>query len=328
LKVLVASYGPSRAWNIPPEQVDWLRAQEPEVEFLYANDDATLAAALPSAEVAFSWKVKGELLASASSLKWIHTPNTGVRELISPELLASKVTLTNSSGVDARPIAEHVLALALTLSRKLHLAAQRQAARQWAQDELALSPPGLLAGKTLGLVGMGHIGKEVARLARAFGMRVVAVRRLGMLTRADPVPEVEVRGVEELNWLLEQTDVLVLAAPSTPSTQWLIDARAVAHMKQGAFLINVSRGDLVDETALVGALFAGKLAGAALDVTREEPLPVESPLWGLPNVVITPHAASLVPDDWQARAMLFLDNLRRFRKGEPLLNVVDKEQGY
>jgi phosphoglycerate dehydrogenase-like enzyme len=328
LKVLVASYGPTRAWGIPPEQVDWLRAQEPETEFLYAADDATLAAALPNVEVAFSWKVKGELLASAPELKWIHTPNTGVRELISPELLASKVVLTNSAGVDARPIAEHVLALALGLVRKLNLAAQRQAAREWAQDELALSPPGLLAGKTLGLVGVGHIGKEVARLANAFGMRVVAVRRMGMLTRADPVPDVEVRGVEELSWLLEQSDVLVLAAPSTPSTQWLIDARAVSHMKQGAYLINVSRGDLVDETALVGALFSGKLAGAALDVTRVEPLPVDSPLWGLPNVILTPHAASLVPDDWQARTMLFLDNLRRFKKGQPLVNVVDKEQGY
>jgi phosphoglycerate dehydrogenase-like enzyme len=328
LKVLVASYGPTRAWNIPPEQVEWLRAQEPEVEFLYANDDATLEAALPTVEVAFSWKVKGELLAGAPQLKWIHTPNTGVRELISPELLTSKVTLTNSAGVDARPIAEHVMALALALSRKLHVAAQRQAAKQWAQDELALSPPGLLAGKTLALVGVGHIGKEVARLANAFGMRVVAVRRLGMLTRADPVPDVEVRGVEELTWLLEQTDLLVLAAPSTPSTQWLIDGRSLGHMKPSAFLINVSRGDLVAETALVAALFGGKLAGAALDVTREEPLPADSPLWALPNVIITPHAASLVPDDWQARTILFLDNLRRFRKGQPLQNVVDKEQGY
>lgn len=328
MKVLVASFGPTAAWNIPPEQVDWLRAQEPEVEFLHAADEATLLATLPGAEVAFSWKLGGEHLARATALKWIHTPNTGVRELLSPELVAAPIVLTNSSGVDARPIAEHVLALALALTRKLHLALQRQAQRVWAQDELALAPPSLLAGKTLGLVGVGHIGKEVARLASAFGMRVVAVRRLGALTRADPVPDVEVRGVEQLSWLLEQADVLVLAAPSTPSTQWLIDARALAQLKPGALLINVSRGDLVDEQALISALFSGKLGGAALDVTRQEPLPADSPLWSLPNVILTPHAASLVPGDWQARTVLFLDNLRRYRRGQPLLNVVDKVQGY
>lgn len=328
VRILVASFGPIRAWNIPAEEVAWLRAQEPDVEFLHATDEAALSSLLPGAEVAFGWKLPGAQLAQAKALRWVHTPNTGVRELLSPELVASPVVLTNSSGVDARPIAEHAFALALALTRKLHVAAQRQAQRHWAQDELSRAPPGVLAGQTLGLVGFGHIGQQVARLGVAFGMRVVAVRRRPARGRGDATADVEVRGVEELPWLLAQADVLVLAAPSTPSTTSLLDARALSRLKSSAILVNVARGDLVDEAALVSALSAGALAGAALDVTRQEPLPPDSPLWSLPNLLLTPHTASLAPGDWRARAALFLENLRRYRRGEPLVNVVDKEGGY
>ena len=326
MKVLVASYGASSAWSLPREQVEWLRAQAPGVELVHATSDAELEAGLQGAEVAYSWRIRGAHLARAPALRWIHSPATGVGELLSPELLASPVLLTNSRGVDARPIAEHVLALVLALSRKLPQAARRQAERAWAQEEFARAPPGLLRGKVLGLVGLGEIGREVAALAGALGLRVRAVRRRPDAPRPPQVEEV--RGEDGLEWLLRGADVLVLAAPSTPRTRGLLGARALAWLPRGAVLVNVGRGDLVDEAALVAALRTGALGGAGLDVVAQEPLPPDSPLWDAPGVLLTPHTASLWPDDWPARAALFLDNLRRWQRGAPLFNLVDKAQGY
>jgi phosphoglycerate dehydrogenase-like enzyme len=220
-----------------------------------------------------------------------------------------------------------VLGVTLALARQLHTAIRRQAAHEWALDELETGGAiRTLYGRRMGIVGLGAIGAEVARAAGAFGMRVSAVRK-----HADkPVPP----GVEEvfppdrLHDLLAKSDVVVLSAASTPETRHLIESSALTAMKRGALLVNVGRGRLVDDEALIKALRDGRAGGAALDVFTREPLDPASPYWDLPNVIITPHISGAMEDYWTPLVALFAENLRRFEAGQPLLNVVDKAAGY
>ena len=240
--------------------------------------------------------------------------------LLTPGFAAGPVTLTNAQGIYATPIAEHVIALMLCFSRGLNYLIRNQEAREWRHSRVVE-----LSGSTLGIIGIGGIGNEVARRAKGLGMRVVATRR-----RPDRPSEFadEVRGSEALPWLLRESDYVALCAALTADTRHLIGAPELAMMKPGAYLINIGRGGLVDEAALVTVLREGRLAGAGLDVCSQEPLPGDSPLWDLPSVVITPHLAGSSPHSHGRLMDLFCENLRRYLGGEELLNVVDKAAGY
>jgi phosphoglycerate dehydrogenase-like enzyme len=328
MNVLVAVISPAPAWVMPRAFVDRLRRDFPQHTFLDAWDRDTIRALLPQADVAFTPFVDRDVFASATRLRWVQSPAVGVGSLMFPELLASDVVLTSARGIRARSIAEHVLTVTLALSRLLPLALRAQADHRWAQAELegGAVDVRLVQGQRMGIIGLGAIGLEVAKLATPLGFRVTAIRR-----RTDqPVPDcVEaVWTPDRLRDLLAQSDVIVLAAPHTPDTKRLIGARELDGVKRGAFVINVARGKLVDDDALIAALRDGRVGGAALDVFSEEPLPASSPYWDMPNVIVTPHTSGALRDYWTPLVALFSDNLRRFESGKPLLNVVDKLVGY
>jgi D-2-hydroxyacid dehydrogenase (NADP+) len=225
-------------------------------------------------------------------------------------------------------MAEHVLGVTIALARQLPAAIRAQMAHRWAQDELEGPSVDVrtLQGRRLGIVGLGAIGLELVKIAAPFGFRISAIRR-----RADePKPD----GVEDV-WppdrlldVLAQSDVVVVAAPHTPETKRLIGRAELDRIKRGALLINIARGKLVDDDAVIAALRDGRLGGAALDVFSTEPLPADSPYWDLPNVIVTPHTSGAMQDYWTPLVALFSDNLRRFERGESLRNVVDKVAGY
>jgi D-2-hydroxyacid dehydrogenase (NADP+) len=220
-----------------------------------------------------------------------------------------------------------VIGSLLALSRRLPIALRRQDARVWAQNEMVgeLSP-WVIDGQRMGIIGLGTIGQAIAVRAAALGMHVVGVRRRPEQGRVPGVDDV--LGPSQANRVIATSDVLVLSAPWTGATDRLLDAAAIARMKPSAVLINVARGQLVDEAALASALANGRLRGAVLDVFTEEPLPPASPFWSLPNVIVSPHTSGFRADHWDAVIDLFSDNLRRFERSEPLLNPVDFTAGY
>jgi glyoxylate/hydroxypyruvate reductase len=263
-------------------------------------------------------------LATRPRLRWIQATSAGVGKLAERVgLTASPVAVTTASGVHARPLAEFAVLAMLLFGKDVLRLGREQRDHRWerfAGEEVA--------GKTVCVVGLGKIGREVARLSRALDARVVGtVREIG-----DRVPEelgVErLEPAEQLDELLPLTDVLVLATPHTALTHRLLDARRLALLKPGAILVNIARGDIVDEAALIAALRSGALRGAALDVFEHEPLPPESPLWDLPNVLVSPHSGSTVPAENARIVELFQDNIRRYLDGRPLLNLLDKELLY
>ena len=271
-------------------------------------------------------RLRGGVVKAAPRLRWIHSSAAGVGSLLSPELTARGIVLTNSRGVHGDVIAEHVVGVTIMAFHKLHVAVRRQAEGVWARREISADPPiRLLRGATVGIVGLGAVGAAVARAAAALGASVVAIRRRP--ERGATAGVAWLGGPADLDELLARADVVVLAAPLTASTRALIGARELARMKPGALLVNVGRGKLVAEADLVDALQRGAIAGAALDVVEHEPLDPQSPLWRLPNVILTPHTAGFRGDYWDVVSDLFAENLARFDRGEPLLNVVDTEAG-
>lgn len=258
--------------------------------------------------------VRGFVLAlrDAPRLRWLHTFSAGVDHPWFQALRARGIRLTTSSGAHAVPIAQTVLLYLLALSRDLPRWLDAQRRRAWEPHSFAD-----LQGLVLGVVGLGPIGLEVARLGAAFGMRVVGARRT---PRGDE--PCETWPLARLDELLALADALVLALPLTDDTRHLLDAARLARMKRGAWLVNVGRGALVEEPALVDALREGRLGGAGLDVFETEPLPPESPLWSLPNVLVTPHSSGDTPGNRERATAIFLENLGRFARGEPLRNEV------
>jgi phosphoglycerate dehydrogenase-like enzyme len=328
MNVVVGVISPAAIWVMPRRFVDDLRAAFPHHAFLDAWDRETLRRLLPEADVAFTPFVDRDILQAATRLRWIQSPAAGVGSLMYPELLASDVVLTTARGVRARSIAEHVIGVTIALAREWPVALRAQVAHEWAQDRLEGSDARVrtLHGLEMGIVGLGAIGGEVAKIATALGMQVRGIRR-----RAHLPPPAGVDAVwppDRLDDLLAGSDVIVLAAPHTPETKLLIGRRELQRVRGGALLINVARGKLIDDEAVVEALRDGRLGGAALDVFTREPLDPSSPYWDLPNVIITPHTAGAMRDYWTPLVALFSENLRRFERGAPLLNVVDKTVGY
>ncbi|MEX0846403.1 MAG: D-2-hydroxyacid dehydrogenase, partial [Ilumatobacteraceae bacterium] len=248
----------------------------------------------------------------APNLRWLHTFSAGVDHPIFRLFLDRGVRLTNSSGAAARSIAHHVVLSVLAMRRDLPGTLRDQAAHDWRVHDVDD-----VEGTTVAVIGMGPIGIESARLLDQLGMRTIGMRR----TIAGDEP-CETWTFDRLHELLAIADTVVLAVPLTPDTQHLVDAAAIASMRPGVHLVNVGRGGLVDEPALVDALRTGRVGFAALDVTEVEPLPAESELWDLPNVIITPHSSGATRSNHQRASDLFVDNLGRFVRGEPLSNEV------
>jgi phosphoglycerate dehydrogenase-like enzyme len=280
------------------------------------------------AEVVITWSLRPEQIALARKLRWIHSPAAAVHQLLFPELVGRDINITNGRDVHGPVVAEHVIAMILALAKKLPQASRFQHRQAWGQEELwnSYPHPREVAGATLGLVGLGTIGGSAARHASGLGMRVIAVREHPEKTSPEGVEQVFASS--QLDTLLAQSDYVVLAAPVTSATHNLIDAAGLAKMKPDACLINVGRGQLVDEAALIQALRDHKIGGAALDVFVEEPLPSSSPLWNFENVLITPHTAGLTEKQWERQYAVVAENLRRYLNHQPLLAIVDQQTGY
>jgi phosphoglycerate dehydrogenase-like enzyme len=256
----------------------------------------------------------------APRLRWVHSLAAGVERILFPALVDSPLPFTNGRGAFSAALAEWVMAAVLFFAKDLRRLVEAQRAGRWEPFEIER-----LAGRTLGVVGFGSIGRTAARRARAFDMKVLALRRTA--AGADPDAD-EVVPLERRHDLWSRSDYVLVAAPLTAETRGLVDAAALAAMRREAVLINVGRGPVVDEPALVGALRERRIRGAALDVYAHEPLAPDHPLYALDNVLLSPHTADQY-DGWREAAIgVFLDNLERFRAGRELLNPVDKARGY
>lgn len=301
------------------------REQDPFSEELRRDEkqlDAGQAEAFGRANVVFTLDVPMDLPPLAPNLRWIQAIGSGVGQYVSARLPEGGIVLTNGAGIGAPPIAEWVLARVLQIVKLLpeHDAAARE--HRW---ESTLG--GQLAGKTMAVIGLGAIGREVARRARAFGVRLLGVRRSWKPGMTDADVD-EVFGPDALLDVLRRSDIAVLAAPGTDENDNLFDAEAFAAMPPGSIFVNVARGTLVDEQALIDALASGHLCAAATDVARKEPLPADDPLWSAPNLLISPHSSTSGEGYAQRAFDLFCRNLERFVAGEPLQNVVDLSAGY
>ena len=285
--------------------------------------------AVRDAEIYLGYGAPEAILRAGEALRWVHSGAAGVASVVTPALRGSGVVFTNSAGVHAPAVAETALAMMLHFARGLDVAVRAQAEGEWRTEpfDAEASVSRELDGATVGIIGYGGIGREVARRAAAFGMRILALRRHPDLSmESGGVTVLAGRGA--LDRLLAESDYVVLAAPETRETRGMIDVRAFERMKSGAVLVNVSRGPLVDEEALVRALRGGSLRGAGLDVFAVEPLPAGHPLWRLPNVLVTPHVSGCSGRFWEREAELILDNLSRYLRGRDLRNVVDLDAGY
>ena len=293
-----------------------------------AADEETWLAHLASAEVLFDFDRThlDDLPECAPGVRWIQATSAGIGQLVHRLGYAKRMPdaiFTTASGVHAIPLAEFSLMAMLTFRKRLLETLVDQAKHHW--ERYATTD---LEGRSLLVVGVGSIGTEVARMARAFGMRTVGVKRTVDGVDPDALHLDALYGFEDLHAALEGAEHLVLAAPHTPDTEGLIGARELALLAPGAVVVNVSRGALLDEAALIDVLESGHLAGAALDVFAEEPLPTDSPLWDMPNVIVSPHSASTSDRENGRITHLFCENLRRYLAGEPLLNVLDTEALY
>jgi phosphoglycerate dehydrogenase-like enzyme len=314
-------------WAIADADRQRLEARYPGVRIVSIEDAAALPAEIADAEVFIGWHFPREHFAAARRLRWIQSASAGIEADLFPEMLASDVMLTNGAGLHSVSIPEHVLAQMLILSRNFHEALRLQARHEWNRFQCIVFGGGVreLRGSHLAILGAGAIGSHLAQMAVALGQRVRIYRR----DPSRPVPGAEaVHGPDQLAALLRWADFVVLALPLTPETRGVIDDGALAAMQSGAYLINVGRGELIDEAALVRALQRGAIAGAALDVFSQEPLPSDHPFWSLPNLVLTPHVSGYTADYFQRVLGLFEDNLGRFVNGQPLRNLVDKQLGY
>jgi phosphoglycerate dehydrogenase-like enzyme len=328
MKLLIVVHHRFDLWNVPPWFGERLGKEFAQLQIVQRSSYEGVEEDLREAEVIFAISLRPEQFAATRKLRWIHTPTAAVHQFLFPEFVKSDVVITNSSEVHGPVVAEHVMALIFALARKIPQAALGQRKRVWAQGSIwSEGPrPREIAGATLGLIGVGSIGQNVAKKAAVLGMRVIATREHPEKGRPEGVSTVVASS--QLDALLAESDFVVIAAPLTPATRGLMNAACFAKMKADAYLINVSRGPQIDEAALVETLRNRRIAGAALDVFEQEPLPSDSPLWDLENLLITPHTAGLTEKLWQRHYDLFSENLRRYLAHESLLFTVDKHRGY
>jgi len=308
------------SFGLADQYVQKIKEMGLALEIRQSRDNKELVKLISDVEVLFAGRLNKEMFLAAKELKWIHYFGAGVDHILFPELVESPVILTNSKGIYATPVSEHVFGLILSLTKRLHLLVRDQLERKWKRV-----PVEELEGKTLGIVGLGSVGYEVARKAKCFGMSVIATKRN---VSAKPEYVDELLPPANLQELLARSDFVVLTVPLTAETRGLIGENQLRNMKRTAYLVNVSRGKVVQEDALVKALKEGWIAGAALDVFEEEPLLRGSKLWKMKNVIITPHTAGWSVKYWERTTSLFCENLKRFVYNEPMINVVNKQLGY
>lgn len=300
--------------------LEQIRAVDPRVRVTLVTDQPKGTDGVASAEILVGWNIPREAVQRAAGLKWIHSTAAGVDQLLYPEIRARGIILTASMGIHHQ-LVEHIFAFLLALERRLHVALRLQLQRKWNR---ARTVGDELAGKTLGILGLGTIGQQLVRKAQAFDMRVIGTKRT-----PTAIPGVDrVLPPDGLPQVLRESDAIVVALPLTPQTRGLIGERELQMMKPTAWFINVGRGPIVHEAALIQALRAGKIAGAALDVFEHEPLRSDSPLYDLENVILTPHVSGASPRYMDRAVPLFCENLARYLRGAPLRNLVDPERGY
>jgi phosphoglycerate dehydrogenase-like enzyme len=317
MKVLIA-------FHIGEGFLEDLRGTFPQVEFRSAMTVEQQLREVVDADVFFGMP-KGEVLLAAKRLRWLHCPGTGIDQIASiPQLVNSDVVVTNARGAHADAMADHVLGMMLYLAHHFGELIEDKKAHRWdtkKYDRRMVE----LKGRTMGILALGDIGRAVARRAHATGMTIYAVD----IRPLPPSSEVkEVWEPQRLDDLLRIADWFVVTAPLTSKTRGLIDRRRIGLMKQGAYIIVISRGGIIDESALLEALRSGHLAGAGLDVFNQEPLPPDSPFWDLDNVIISPHASALSSQMWERRRQIFKENLHRFLNNQPFLYVCNKEAGF
>ncbi len=327
MKVLIVHYHRFELWHAPAWLRDRLQQAFPDFTFLQFDNYDRVAQEIADTDVFIGWSLRPEQFVQAKKLKWIHSPAAAVHQLMYPELMASDVLVTNSSSVHGPVVAEHAIAMLLAVAKRLPQAMHYQNQHKWSQELLFQERPRPreIAGATVLVVGVGGIGSAFIRLVKALGMKVMAVRE-------DPSKGTagadSVHGSSEIDQLLPLADFVLLCTPVTPATTGILNADRLKRMKPDAYLMNVSRGPLIDEPALVDALRRRQIAGAALDVFNEEPLPPGSPLWALDNLLITPHSAAVTEKLWDRHYELIAENINRFLAGKPLLNSVDTRRGY
>ncbi len=324
------------------EQLDKLRAVSPRlvVEQKTCHDAEEVQEVLDEdTEVLYAFPVPDDLLSKAPRLRWLQLHSAGADHLLGQPVMKSDVTITTISGIHATPIAEYAFASMLAWSRRVPKMLYYQNQREWPKGRWGIFVSQELRGATLGIVGYGSIGREVGRLGKCFGMRVVATKRsVGEVSDAgyrvpgtgDPEGQMldRIYPPERLGEMLADCDFVVISLPLTPETRGFIGEKELGAMKPNAYLVNISRGGIVDEPALIKALQEGWIAGAGLDVFETEPLPTDSPLYDLDNVILSPHVAGFTPHYDERATNLFAENLRRYLAGEELLNLVDKKAGY
>lgn len=324
------------------EQLDKLRVVSPRlvVEQRTCHDAEEVRGALDEdTEVLYAFHLPNDLLSRAPRLRWIQLHSAGADHLLGQPIMKSDVLITTTSGIHATPIAEYALASILAWSRRLPQMLYYQSRHEWPQGRWDIFVGQELRGATLGIVGYGSIGREIGRIGKCFGMRVVATKRSAGEVKdkgyrvpgtGDPEGQVldRIYPPERLGEMLAECDFVVISLPLTPETEGLIGEVELRAMRPNAYLVNISRGEIVDEPALIKALQEGWIAGAGLDVFEKEPLPPDSPLYDLDNVILSPHVAGFSPHYDERASDLFAENLRRYLAGEELLNLVDKEMGY
>lgn len=300
-----------------------MQATFPDTEFVEVAEEPDQIREVADAEVYFGWPSRDVFLAG-KNLKWIHCPGTGIDHLTAiPELVRSDIPVTNARVPHVAPMADHVFGFIIALAHKLHWMWDDQKAKRWSMFDYAWQQLDL-EGSTMGILAFGNIGRAVAKRAQGFSMDVYAVDK-------NPMPSEyakEVWGLDKLDDLLSISDWFVVTAPITEDTRMMIDKSKVGLMKQGAHMIIISRGGIVDEDALAKAIESGHLGGAGIDALEPEPPVPDNPLWDNPNVIISPHASAYTPGMYVGRRDVFKENFRRYVAGEPFLYVCDKKLGY
>ncbi len=329
-KLVICIWHRFALWIPPPELAQGIRERWPEMRVVQLPRYDKLDHELPDADIFVGVTLRPEQFAMARKLKWIHCTAAAVGQFMYPELRSSGIELTNARGIHRIPMAEHIAGTLVALARRFPDCFSYQQQGHWSQQELwegvpAALRPRELHGQTVLFIGFGAVARQAAKLARAFGMRIFAVTRSG---RSEDALAEQTFPASKLRDALPHADFVVLAAPETTETRKMMGEAEFALMKPSAYFINVARGTLVDEPALIRAVQQRKIAGAALDVTSEEPLPPDHALWKLDKVFITPHVSAISKQLWPRQTELLLDNLERWFSGRELLNRVDLARGY